>query len=257
MTSTPRLKLPYITTGQAQKGPVSYKKAVDLLDALAQPTVINMTTTAPPGSPSNGDAYVIAATASGDWLTKEDQIAVYEDGWLYTSPLQGMMVYNQDDDVVYVYRSSAWNAVVAGLDYETGTFTPTADFVNTLDFVPTYNTQVGKYWVLGDLVYVFYELDFDSNAFVTANGNFKIGGLPYSAVNDADTATRVGLAIARTKQITITNAFITCCIYKNTNFCVLMDLASAAAGSVCQATTNVPASTTNIGVQASGFYWKG
>ena len=47
------------------------------------PIVQSKTTTAPPGSPSEGDAYIPAATATGDWTGQEHKLAMYYSGWIF------------------------------------------------------------------------------------------------------------------------------------------------------------------------------
>ena len=62
MSTTARLSLPYIAPQQAQKQ-VTYNAAMALLDQLVQPTVKSRTTAAPPGSPAEGDTYIVAPAA--------------------------------------------------------------------------------------------------------------------------------------------------------------------------------------------------
>ena len=59
MSATARLSLPYIAPQQAQKQ-VTFNAAMTALDLLVQPSVMSRTTTAPPGSPAEGDSYIVA-----------------------------------------------------------------------------------------------------------------------------------------------------------------------------------------------------
>lgn len=59
--------------------------------------VVNMTTTAPPASPADRAAYVIASGATGAWSGKVGQIAVADESespstWFYIDPPDGMQV---------------------------------------------------------------------------------------------------------------------------------------------------------------------
>ena len=70
---------------------------------------------APPGSPSSGDRYLIAATGTGAWSGKDNQVAEYDgSAWVYTSPSEGMHVFVEGGsgalgaDIVAVYSGSAW-----------------------------------------------------------------------------------------------------------------------------------------------------
>jgi hypothetical protein len=109
VSETPRLALPYIATGQAQKE-VTHNEALNRLDALVQPVVVNSTTSAPPGSPANGQAWIVAAGASGAWAGKEGQIAAWFGGWVFLVPEEGWRVHNKDDGATWVYDGSAWAA---------------------------------------------------------------------------------------------------------------------------------------------------
>lgn len=54
--------------------------------------VIDVRTTAP-GSPIEGDRYLIGASASGTWAGKDDQVATFKAGnWIYQIPLDGFIV---------------------------------------------------------------------------------------------------------------------------------------------------------------------
>src|SRR5690349_4650996 len=86
MSTTARLLLPYIAPQQAQKQ-VTYNSAMALLDQLVQPAVKSRTTAAPPGSPAEGDAYVVAPSATGAWAGKDGKLAAWLSGaWSFTTP---------------------------------------------------------------------------------------------------------------------------------------------------------------------------
>lgn len=109
MADTPNLGLPLIAASQAQKH-VTHNEALQLLDAAVQLVAINFLT-APPGSPSEGDRYIIQAPATGAWSGKEDQVAVYTSGgWVYIVPSQGWQAYLLSDTTPYRYNGSSWVA---------------------------------------------------------------------------------------------------------------------------------------------------
>lgn len=115
MADTTRLQLPLIAAAQAQKH-VTHNLALKRLDALTQASVIDRTHTAPPASPADSDCYIIAATATGAWAGKENKIAAYVDGaWTYFSPVQGWLVYDQDNDDLVTYNGSAWVSFASSL----------------------------------------------------------------------------------------------------------------------------------------------
>ena len=58
--ATTHLLLPYILAAQAQKH-VTHNEALRLLDGLVQLSVLDRDLTAPPGSPADGDRYIVAS----------------------------------------------------------------------------------------------------------------------------------------------------------------------------------------------------
>ena len=100
MDTTPRLKLPYIAPQQAQKQ-VTYNEAMRALDILVQPVVKSLSLATPPGSPAEGEAYLVAASPTGDWAGKAGKIACFVDGgWIFHTPLDGWLLYVESDDMV-------------------------------------------------------------------------------------------------------------------------------------------------------------
>lgn len=64
---------------------------------------------APPVAPTDGDRYMIIATASGAWTGKEAQVAQYvTDAWDYTIPTEGTCCYVDDEDLLYVFNGTTW-----------------------------------------------------------------------------------------------------------------------------------------------------
>ncbi|MEX0409088.1 DUF2793 domain-containing protein [Aquibium sp. LZ166] len=115
MESSTHLALPYIMPSQAQKH-VTHNEAIAMLDALVQLSVIDRDLTAPPGGESEGDRYIVAATATGDWAGKEDDVAVYRDGaWLFLTPRTGWVAWVADEAQLCYWTGSAWADVAAAL----------------------------------------------------------------------------------------------------------------------------------------------
>jgi hypothetical protein len=109
---TPNLKLPYILAAQAQKH-VTHNEAIRILDAIVQIAVLDRDLTAPPGSPAEGARYIVAPAGTGAWLSKDGQIAAFQDGaWAYYAPREGWIAWVADEDRLYAWDGSAW--IVAG-----------------------------------------------------------------------------------------------------------------------------------------------
>jgi hypothetical protein len=98
-----------------------YKEGMEynlgLIDALLQCSVIDRDLSTPPGSPANGDAYIVGATATGAWAAKENHIAVWNtvnNAWAFYEPQEGWCCFVKDEKAVVDYRASSWE-----IDYAT------------------------------------------------------------------------------------------------------------------------------------------
>ncbi len=86
MTATPRLSLPLLAAGQAQKH-VTHNDALTRLDALVHLTVDSRSQTVPPAVPTELSACIIPPGATGVFSGRTDQIALFEDGgWIFLTP---------------------------------------------------------------------------------------------------------------------------------------------------------------------------
>ena len=74
-----------------------------------QDPVIDKDLTAPPGSPSEGDRYIVGPSATGAWSGHDDDIAEYsESAWEFYTPAEGWRVDIKDENVVYRYSGTSW-----------------------------------------------------------------------------------------------------------------------------------------------------
>ncbi len=105
--NTPRLGIPMLAAAQAQKH-VTHNQALQKLDALVQLSVLSRTTTAPPSSLNEGDAYIVATGATGNWVGHDNEIAVVDGGqWSFVVPGPGWIAYVIDEDLPYRFLA-AW-----------------------------------------------------------------------------------------------------------------------------------------------------
>ncbi|KQY13171.1 DUF2793 domain-containing protein [Rhizobium sp. Root482] len=108
--ATTHLLLPYILAAQAQKH-VTHNEALRLLDGLVQLSVLDRDLTAPPGSPADGDRYIVGSGATGDWATWDLNVALWTDGaWLRLPPRAGWRVWIEDENLLLVYDGSEWKS---------------------------------------------------------------------------------------------------------------------------------------------------
>jgi Protein of unknown function (DUF2793) len=69
---------------------------------------------APPGSPAAGDAYIVAAAATGAWAGHEKHIAVWSgSAWVFYTPSNGWAAVVIDEGKLAAYLSGAWSSGVA------------------------------------------------------------------------------------------------------------------------------------------------
>ncbi|MFL6752186.1 MAG: DUF2793 domain-containing protein [Sphingomicrobium sp.] len=108
MNGTPRLALPFLSPGQAQKE-LFHNEALQRLDLAVAAAVEEPPRAAPPVDPSPGNCYLVAAGAAGEWAGSDHSLAGFSTGgWRYVVPVEGMSVYVRSTGTSAVYRSGAW-----------------------------------------------------------------------------------------------------------------------------------------------------
>jgi len=74
-----------------------------------QDSVLDKDLATPPGSPSTGDRYIVAASGTGAWSGHDNDIAEWNgSSWDFTTKDEGMAAWVEDEDKLYVYNGSAW-----------------------------------------------------------------------------------------------------------------------------------------------------
>ncbi|MCO6185308.1 DUF2793 domain-containing protein [Rhizobium sp. L1K21] len=105
--NTPNLALPYILASQAQKH-ITHNEALRQLDGLIALTISN-TLPSPPASPAEGETFLIAPSADGDWAGKDGQIANFVDStWQYFTPKAGWTAWFKTNNQILVFDGTAW-----------------------------------------------------------------------------------------------------------------------------------------------------
>lgn len=110
MSTTPKLALRYIVASQAQKE-ITHNEALNDLDVLVQPIVASRSLSAPPSSPSEGDAYIVGASPTGAWSGHAGEIALYFSGWRFKVPEEGWRFYVTAEDAEARFKNGAWGTV--------------------------------------------------------------------------------------------------------------------------------------------------
>lgn len=184
MDMTPRLKLPYIAPQQAQKQ-VTYNEAMRMLDVLVHPVVKSRALTAPPGSPAEGDAYLVAAAPTGGWSGKAGKLAVFVDGgWMFHDPLDGWLLYVEADDQFVQRQAGVWSPLLSSVsdlsDYATGSWTPGISFGGNAVGVAYGAGNAGRYTRVGRLCIATFLLQLSNKG--SSSGAAALTGLPFAAL---------------------------------------------------------------------------
>jgi Protein of unknown function (DUF2793) len=111
MSDTPLMALPLLEAAQAQKH-VTHNEALLALDALLHLAVISRVISTPPATPADGDRYLVAAGASGEWLGHVGQIAYREAGsWRFAVVKTGWRLWVASENLLLVYDGTTWRDV--------------------------------------------------------------------------------------------------------------------------------------------------
>lgn len=71
--------------------------------------------TTAPGSPVNGDVYIVATGATGTWSGKDKKIAHFFGGsWKYYTPIEGNSLWVNDENKRYTFDGTNWVIEAAG-----------------------------------------------------------------------------------------------------------------------------------------------
>jgi len=96
--ATTHLLLPYILAAQAQKH-VTHNEALQILDGLVHLSVRGAARTAPPPDPNDGDRFLVAPGATGEWAGWDNSIAYWVDGaWMQLPPRPGWRAWVEEFD---------------------------------------------------------------------------------------------------------------------------------------------------------------
>jgi hypothetical protein len=125
MSTSADLGIEYIAGQQAQPE-ITHNSALNQLQIL-QTGVISVALNTPPGSPAQGDSYILGASPTGAWSGRANCLAGYfGTGWVFVpgnnsagTPIamgvrqEGLRIWSKADDKTYVWSGSAWTLPVA------------------------------------------------------------------------------------------------------------------------------------------------
>lgn len=109
-----RLKLPLLIPNQSGKE-ITHNEALIIIDNLLQNHIISKQNT-PPIESKTGDMYIVTENAIEDWLDKENQLAIFDNGWRFLQPINGMLFYVLSENCFYVYKDN-WIKLETLIDF--------------------------------------------------------------------------------------------------------------------------------------------
>lgn len=113
MSTEPITGLTYQAAGSLQTDALQNAE-LNYYGAWLNCVVLSVGDTAPPGSPMNGDRYIVGVGASGAWAPFGDYLVVYRDGWQAYEPIEGVTVHNLADGADWINEGSGGWAVKDG-----------------------------------------------------------------------------------------------------------------------------------------------
>ncbi|WP_431469431.1 DUF2793 domain-containing protein [Sphingosinithalassobacter sp. LHW66-3] len=106
--STPRLTLPLLAAGQAQKE-MFHNEALARLDLLVQGSAEDMGAEIPPEDPEPGQAWVLGADPTGAWAGHAHALAGWtEGGWRFAAPREGTRVWVAQEGAFALFSGGSW-----------------------------------------------------------------------------------------------------------------------------------------------------
>ena len=106
--TTPRFALPFILPGQAQKE-LFHNEALTRIDLALHPAVEGAPLAEPPAGPGDGQCWIVAAPATGDWEGREGLLAMStEGGWRFLAPAPGTIAWNKAAGLPLLWDGTQW-----------------------------------------------------------------------------------------------------------------------------------------------------
>jgi len=115
MSTSANLALPFIEGGELLPD-VTLNETLRLIDTLVQLAIVDRDLNVPPGSPVEGQRWIVKASPSptGAWAGHGNHIAAWQDGgWVFCAPKVGWFAYVIDEGALVAWSGSAWVSALA------------------------------------------------------------------------------------------------------------------------------------------------
>jgi hypothetical protein len=110
--TTPRLGAPELATSQANKEETVNEQICYVEQGAGSFTFKDRDLATPPGSPSDGDCYLVAASATGAWSGQAGKIAFYMNtSWEFITAKEGFTAWINDEDIFVGFNGTTWDEV--------------------------------------------------------------------------------------------------------------------------------------------------
>ena len=116
MAGTPRLALPFLSVGQAQKE-FTHNESLQTLDIVVAGAVEQPPLATPPASPAVGACYIVDAGPTDAWTGKSQCLAAWTSGgWRFLAPVEGMLLYERTTGTWAAFRNGGWELGIVRAD---------------------------------------------------------------------------------------------------------------------------------------------
>lgn len=114
--TTPRLGAPELSTSQASKE-ATVNEQIRYIEAGAGHFIFKDRDLAtPPGSPADGDCYLVATSGTGAWAGHDGDIAfLVNTAWVFIEVIEGFTAWVNDENVLIGYDGSTWGTLALGV----------------------------------------------------------------------------------------------------------------------------------------------
>lgn len=113
--TTPKLAAPELTSGQALPESTVNEQVRTIEQGAGHFIFKDRDLATPPGSPAQGDCYLVATSGTGAWAGQDGKIAFYMNtGWEFITAIEGFTAWVNDENVLIVFDGAAWIAAGGG-----------------------------------------------------------------------------------------------------------------------------------------------
>lgn len=118
MSTLPRFGVTELVSGQAIPETTVNENLRYVAQGAGHFVFIDRDLTAPPGSPADGDCYLVATGGTGAWSGHDGDIAFYlNTAWAFIEPVEGFTAGVQDEEIAIAFLGGAWVNLTTGGAY--------------------------------------------------------------------------------------------------------------------------------------------